>query len=81
MIGLLRKEGRVEEGTKVKTRKQELYILKIRVLLALSIYGRGAGLYRQYGGRYLTSRGTEILPEMHRNNGIPVTSAVSIPNV
>ena len=48
MSSLLRKEARVEERPKVKTRGKELYILKIRILLALSIYCRRAGLYRRY---------------------------------
>jgi len=82
MSGLLRKEGRVEEeGTKVKTRKKELYNLRIRILLALSIYGRRVGLYRQYKERHLAPKAAEILPEMQKNNGIPVTSALSIPIV
>ena len=63
----------------MKTRKKELYILRIRILLALSIYSRRAGLYRQYKERDSTPKAAEMLPEMHKSNIIPAASGVSIP--
>ena len=70
MRGWLRKDKRIGEGKKVKSRRKRLYIFRIRILLAYpSIYGSSEGPYRKYKELPPRSSLSEILLEMHIEHG------------
>jgi len=66
---------------KVKSRKKELYILRICNLLAYPIYRRTECLYRKYEEHNPTSQPAESIPEIHKNKGVLVPCALSIPTI